>query len=259
MSLGEPLRLTISGACGRMGRELVEAAREERDLQLVSLWDHSEHPLMGRDPYALGLVVEAPWQGDVGDVIIDFSLEPGLAALLGSPRARPVPLVSGTTALTEATLGALAELSGKAPVFHASNMSTGVHILHRLAVLAAASLPSGWDVELVEMHHRRKVDAPSGTALSLAAAVRSSRPGELREVHGRSGSCGPRADDELGVLALRGGDVVGEHELIFAGPAETLRLSHSALSRAVFAVGALRAARWLAGQPAGLYGMENLR
>lgn len=258
MSVDKPLKLTLNGACGRMGRELVAAAREEPDIRITSLWERADHPLIGRDPYVLGLPVEAPWQGEVGDVVIDFSLAPGLAQLLGSTMARPVPMVSGTTGLTEETMGALVELAGKVPVFHASNMSTGVHMLHRLAALAAASLPEAWDVELVEMHHRRKADAPSGTALSLAAAVRSARPGKLREVYGRRGLCGPRAEDEMGVSAVRGGDVVGEHELIFAGPAETLRLSHSAQSRAVFALGALRAARWLAGQPAGLYGMENL-
>jgi len=240
-----------------MGRELVEASRQSDGLQVVSLWEQPGHPLLGRDPYALGVKVEEPGQGEVGEVVIDFSLPPGLAALLESLEGKNAALVSGTTGLDDDLRSALAALAVRVPVFYAANMSVGVHMLHRLVALAASSLPAGWDVEMVEMHHRLKADAPSGTALSLARTVREHRDG-LREVHGRSGATGARGSDELGVMSLRGGDVVGEHELIFAGPAETLRLSHAAQSRAVFAVGALRAARWLVGQPAGLYGMEDL-
>jgi 4-hydroxy-tetrahydrodipicolinate reductase len=143
-------------------------------------------------------------------------------------------------------------------VFYAANLSQGIYALRMLARRAAELLDSEWDVELVEMHHNRKADAPSGTAAALIETVQEAWPIPLEPVYGRAGLPGPRGEHEMGVFALRGGTVVGEHELIFAGPEETLRLSHQAGSRMLFARGALRACRFVAQQPPGLYGMDDL-
>ena len=251
------LTLTIVGAAGRMGRKLLELIAEYPDLTVVSLWESNGHRLLGQVEPSTGLVYAGNWSGITGDVVIDFTNRDGLLALLGDAPEAGYALVSGSTGLSEADLQRLADLSVKVPVFHASNMSIGLHVLHQLVREAVTQVGPDWDVELVEMHHRRKVDAPSGTALSLAQTA-SAAAGGLQQVHGRSGEVGSRKPAELGVLALRGGDVVGEHELILAGPGEILRLKHSALSRTVFAAGALEAARWVSRQQPGLYSMSHM-
>jgi len=200
----------------------------------------------------------AAWSGVVPDVVVDFSSEAGLAALLPGIDAAGCGLVTGTTGLSAGALAALQGLASRVAVFHSSNMSTGVYVLGRVVQLAASLVGDEWDKEIIEVHHRRKADAPSGTALTLARLLKEASATELSEVRGRSGLCGSRKADELGIHAVRCGDVVGEHEVILAGPSETLRLSHSALSRSVFAVGAVRAALWLCGRGPGFYGMPDL-
>ena len=253
------LTITINGACGRMGRALIELATAAPDLVIESLWDRTSHPLAGFDG-ATGIpVVTGPWESSPGAVIIDFSREEGLRTLLTEwPQGTDPALISGTTGLDDELRGLLAQRAERTPVFYAANMSQGIHALHVLARKAAELLDGEWDVELVEMHHSRKADAPSGTAAALVETLQSAWPRPLQPVYGRSGLCGPRNADELGVFAVRGGSVVGEHELLFAGPDETLRISHQAGSRLLFARGALRACRWLAHKPPGLYGMDDL-
>jgi len=241
-----------------MGREVISAALEREGVEIVGCWERDGHPDLGRRLEGCGVAVSRQWEGMAPDVVVDFTTEAGLLELLPGIEKAGSGLVTGSTGLSAGTVARLAEVATCAPVFHSSNMSTGVYVLGRAVQLAARLVGEGWDKEIVEIHHRRKADAPSGTALMLARLLKETSTVELSEVRGRSGICGPRRSDELGIHAVRGGDVVGEHEVILAGPAETLRLAHTALNRSVFAVGAVRAAAWLAGRVPGLYGMSDL-
>jgi 4-hydroxy-tetrahydrodipicolinate reductase len=191
------------------------------------------------------------------DVVVDFSAPHATLALADVAAASGMALVSGTTGLGDDARAALDRASARIPLLWEPNMSVGIHVLTRLVARAAASL-DGWDIELVETHHRAKVDAPSGTALRLAEAMQAARAGSTRLVHGREGRPGPRGADEIGMHALRGGDVVGDHVVHFLGGGERLELTHRATSRDVFAHGALRAARWIAGRPAGRYTLGDV-
>jgi 4-hydroxy-tetrahydrodipicolinate reductase len=240
-----------------MGQALVELVRDAPDLAIDGLWDRAGHSVAGEGVGAQ--TISAPWTTAAGDVIVDFSREEGLRTLLREwPEDSSAALVSGTTGLDSELQSLLAKRAERSPVFYAANLSQGIYALRMLARRAAELLDSEWDVELVEMHHNRKADAPSGTAAALIETVQEAWPIPLEPVYGRAGLPGPRGEHEMGVFALRGGTVVGEHELIFAGPEETLRLSHQAGSRMLFARGALRACRFVAQQPPGLYGMDDL-
>ncbi len=252
------MKVAINGACGRMGREVLSAALARDGIQVVACWEREGHPDLGSRPAGYPVDVNRVWEGRVPDVVIDFTSEAGLHAILPGLATAGCGLVCGTTGLSEGAMLALGTAAESNPVFHATNLSTGVYVLGRVAQLAARLVGEEWDKEIVEIHHRRKADAPSGTALTLARLLQEASATELAQVRGRSGLCGPRKAGELGIHAVRAGDVVGEHEVILAGPSETLRLSHSALSRSVFAVGAVRAAVWLAGRRPGLYGMSDL-
>jgi 4-hydroxy-tetrahydrodipicolinate reductase len=190
------------------------------------------------------------------EVIIDFSAPAATLSLAPLAAAAGSALVSGTTGLGEDAREALDRASARVPVLWEPNMSVGVHVLTELVSRATSAL-ADWDVEIVETHHRAKVDAPSGTALRLAETVQRARAG-ARLVHGREGRPGARHVDEIGMHALRGGDVVGDHEVHLLGGAERLTLVHRATSRDVFAHGALRAARWIAGRPAGRYTLRDV-
>jgi 4-hydroxy-tetrahydrodipicolinate reductase len=190
------------------------------------------------------------------DVVIDFSTPEALAFAL--PFLKTTALVSGTTGLPETTHAALGDHARRAPVLHSPNFSTGVVLLRHLTELAARALPD-FDIEIVEMHHRNKQDAPSGTALGLAQAAAAGRaPVHLALQHGREGRTGIRPASQIGMHALRGGDVVGDHTVWFAGSGERISVGHAASSRTTFAAGAVRAARWLAGRAPGLYSMDDV-
>jgi len=191
------------------------------------------------------------------DVVIDFSTPAATRALAAVAAATGTAMVSGTTGLGDEDRAALDLAAAHVPLLWEPNMSVGVHVLTRLVAQAAASL-ADWDLEVVEIHHRAKVDAPSGTALRLAEAMQRARSGESRLVHGRAGKPGPRASSEIGMHALRGGDVVGDHVVHLLGGGERLELTHRATSRDVFAHGAVRAGRWLAGKPAGRYALGDV-
>ena len=223
------MRAGVNGAAGRMGQLLVQLLGDD----LHSASDRGE----------LSPEVHAD-----AEVIIDFSLPEGTARLL--ELYPDTPLVIGTTGLSEATQQAIAQ--HRAPVVWANNYSTGVTVLLDLVQRASKALPD-YDLEIVEMHHRFKVDAPSGTARSLAEAS-----GRTPLTHGRQGHTGERPRGGIGMHALRGGDVAGEHTVYLAGPGERLQLGHLATSRATFAEGAIRAARWLRGKPAGVYTMRDV-
>jgi 4-hydroxy-tetrahydrodipicolinate reductase len=191
------------------------------------------------------------------DCIIDFSVPSAMPGLLAVAARQRLPIVSGTTNLDSAGRQALEKAAESIPVLWAPNMSLGVQVLAELVGHALRRLGSGYDAEIVEIHHRRKVDAPSGTAVRLADAVRGAR-GEAEKVHGRIGEVGPRSDHELGLHAVRGGDVVGDHTVYLLGPGERLELTHRATSRELFAHGALRAARFVVTRPPRLYTMADV-
>lgn len=238
------LRVILHGADGRMGRA-VAAAAAEAGLAVV-----------GRLASSGDLNVDTL---AAGDVIIDFSRTEATEELVNAAVAAGKPLVIGTTGHTPELRRKLTALAAKLPVVWAGNFSVGVNLLYALTRRATQILGPGFDVEIVESHHRQKKDAPSGTAARLVEIVQQERalgPESLR--YGRSGMTGERGRDEIGVHVLRGGDVVGEHTVIYAGPGERIELTHKASDRAIFARGALRAAQWVVTQPAGLYDMQDV-
>ncbi len=258
------MRIAIAGAAGRMGQAVLRAAREE-GLEVVGAIEHSASAALGRDVGeiagvgSIGIMASA----DIGsallgaDVVIDFSRPDALRALAPVAARAGVAIVSGTTGLDAAAEKALDDAASRVAVLWAPNTSVGVFVLAELAKQAAKLLGPGFDIEIVETHHRAKVDAPSGTAVRLADAIGEARAG-LTRTTGRDGQVGARKADEIGVLAVRGGDVVGDHSVHFFGAGERLELVHRATSRDLFARGAIRAARAIAGKPAGRYTMKDV-
>ncbi|MGF1550327.1 MAG: 4-hydroxy-tetrahydrodipicolinate reductase [Sphingomonadaceae bacterium] len=198
--------------------------------------------------------------GDKGDVYVDFTAPEALRANLDTALEAGKPIVIGTTGLDSEHEEMIDAAAGKIPVLHAANMSLGVTLLAHLVAEAAARLGEEWDIEIAEMHHRHKADAPSGTALMLGEAAATARGARLEEIadRGRDEQTGARKPGAIGFAALRGGTVAGEHRVIFAGEQERLMLCHSAESRAIFAEGALRAAVWIANMPPGRYAMRDV-
>ncbi|MFT3921415.1 MAG: 4-hydroxy-tetrahydrodipicolinate reductase [Myxococcales bacterium] len=261
------LKIAMHGAAGRMGRAVVRLISEAEDLTLSAAIDSAQSKYLGRDAgelagvTSLGVPVSAGLDAiAVADVVIDFSLPVALDALLDAAERHAKPLVVATTGLSPQQRARIDELAKRVPLVAAPNYSTGVAVLYHLAERASALLKE-FDLEIVEMHHRNKIDAPSGTALGLAEAAARGRKLDAREhaVYGREGHPGARTDQEIGIMTLRGGDVIGDHTLMLAGPGERLELSHKASDRALFARGALRAARFVAAQNRpGRYGMNDV-
>jgi len=249
-----------------MGRRVIALASQDPAFEVVGALEAPSSPALGRDAgslarvEALGVsVVAEPAAALSGaEVVVDFSLPASLVGLLQAASEAGAAVVSGTTGLGPDQQVALAAAAARVPVLVAPNFSLGVAVLRTLVERAARWLGPGFDAEIVELHHRRKVDAPSGTALSLAAALESARPDLSERSYGRQGALGRRPDAQLGLSALRGGDVVGEHTVYLMGPGERLELSHRANSRDIFVHGALRAARWLAQQQPGRYELTDL-
>lgn len=254
------MKLAIFGASGRMGLAVARLAHAAPDMQIVGGVCAATDPNVGRDIGELaGIgqlgVVTTPdtASGLLGaDVVIDFSTASAVASLAAIAARQKVAVVSGTTNLDDATKKALDRAAESVPVMWAPNMSLGVQVLAELVKQAVKRLGAGFDVEITEVHHRKKVDSPSGTAKRLAEAARAARS-ELREIHGRSGDVGARSDDEMAVYGLRGGDVIGDHTVYLFGQGERIELSHRASSRELFAHGAIAAARFIFGKPAGRY------
>jgi len=265
------LKVAVAGAGGRMGQALLEAVLAEPDVALVGALDIPGSPLLGRDAgerlgHSTGVRVGAdiPLALAGADVLLDFTRPEGTLAHLRACATAGVAAVVGTTGLTTADRRSLAEIAASIPIVFAPNMSVGVTVLLRLVEQAAQLLGEGYDVEIVEMHHRHKVDAPSGTALQLGTAVAQALGRDLKSdaVFGREGLTGERLKETIGFATLRGGDVVGDHSVIFAGSGERLELTHKAGSRMNFAQGALRAARFVAAKRAqrvsGLFDMQDV-
>jgi len=257
-----PFHIAVSGATGATGRLIVQQLDQHAELRLSGALAAPNDPALG-ETIAPGVQVSGDPRTVLrgAQLLIDFSAVAAVGAWLPAVSSHPLPVVIGTTGLTEPQRERLTELAASVPVLIAPNMSVGVQLLRQLVRRAAAAAGPGWDAEIVEIHHRRKVDAPSGTALALADDVaRGLERGADAIQAGRAGATGARSDEEIGVQAVRGGDVVGEHTVMFLGTGERIELVHRATDRSNFAAGAVRAARWLLepGRRAGLYGMEDV-
>lgn len=258
----------MHGVAGRMGRSIVGLLANDSTARLTAAVDHVASNAIGQDagllsgPTKFGVIVTSDLRAVLAnvDVVIDFSLPGATVALADACADAGVALVVGTTGLDAAGRQALDRLATKCPVVVASNYSIGVNVLWHLASRAVALLGPDFDIEIVEMHHRNKVDAPSGTAVRLAQAVAQARgvDADAVVVDGRSGQVGARTPDEIGVMSLRGGDVVGDHTLVLAGLGERLEITHRAHTREIFARGAITAAKWVVGRTPGLYDMADV-
>ncbi len=262
------IRLVVNGAGGRMGRRIVALASEDPDLSVVGAVEAAGHPALGQDagtlagvkPLGVRVVASVSDLGGDFDAVVDFSAPAATLAMAAEAGRRNKPMVIGTTGFSEAERKSLVERLRGVPAVLAPNMSVGVNVLFRIAADVARFLGDGYDVEIVEAHHRLKADAPSGTALRLAEGIAREKGVDLSSAarYGRQGRPGPRKSEEIGILAARAGDIVGEHTVLFAGPGERLELVHRAHTRDNFAQGALRAAKWVVRQPAGLYDMMDV-
>jgi 4-hydroxy-tetrahydrodipicolinate reductase len=248
-----------------MGKAVARLVQEKREGQIVGAIAASDAPEQGADLGEiagighLGVSVTADHAvGLLGaDVVIDFSNADAIEMLARAVKRARVALVSGTTGIDPSGAAAMSDAAEVAPVLWAPNMSLGIEALARMARMAVAALGEDYDVEIVETHHRHKVDAPSGTALRLAEAVREARP-DLALLHGREGRPGSRKPNELMVVALRGGDIIGDHTIHLMGPGERIEITHRATQRDLFARGALRAAAWLIGKKPGRYALADV-
>ena len=236
------MRLAVFGASGRMGCAVLRLAEESADIELVACIDASS--------------TATSMAG--AEVVIDFSAPSAMPALAHAAASAGAAIVSGTTGLDAPATKALDEAATHVPVLWEPNMSVGVFVLGELLREAIRVLGPGFDVEVVETHHRKKMDAPSGTALRLAEIAKAARDGASPFVTGREGKPGARTREEIGVLAVRGGDVIGDHVVHLLGDGERIELVHRATSRDLFASGALRAARWLRGKSPGFYSLADV-
>lgn len=271
---GATIRVGVYGALGRMGQMVVRTLLSSTDppdlsVALVAALVPTNNPQLGRDigplvglgPVGVSASCDLASAMRICQVIIDFSTPAATAILAPAAAEAGVALVIGTTGLHQPALLAISAAAERVPIVHSANMSPGINVLLGLLRRAAAVLPD-YDAEIIEIHHRGKRDAPSGTAMLLADAIDGSRgkagvaPSSIRT--GRAGISGPRPREEIGVLAVRGGDVPGDHIAMLLGTGERLELCHRASSREVFAHGALRAARWVLGKPPRLYDMEDM-
>lgn len=242
------IKIAVCGACGKMGRTLAELLENDEKAELAFGID----PLGGENVYKSFAEAERK-----PDVIIDFSSPAALAEELEYAVLNKVPVVIGSTGFTKEQLESIDKAAKEVAVFRTANFSLGVNLLCKLVKEAAKTLGDKFDIEIIEKHHNLKKDAPSGTALMLADSANSAFDNQKPYVNGREGNCGKRGN-EIGMHAVRGGTIVGEHEVMFCGEDEIVTLSHSARSKKVFAAGAIEAAKWLSQKGAGLYNMANL-
>lgn len=261
------LNIAIAGAGGRMGRMLIEAVAAAGDLRLSGALDIAGSPALGQDAGAMagrsaGVHVTADLRAGLAgaDVLIDFTRPEGTLAHLAVCRELGVRMVIGTTGFTPVQKAAIASAAEHIAVVLAPNMSVGVNVMLKLVEQAARALGEGYDLEVVEAHHKHKVDAPSGTALALGEALARARGVSLAEqgVFERHGHTGERRAGSIGFAAVRGGDIVGDHTVLYCGTGERIEITHRSASRANYAQGSLRAARFAAAQPRGLFGMADV-
>lgn len=248
------IRIYMNGCCGHMGRVIYALTKNNEKFEIVAGGDLSDNT------EGLPFPVFKDWHDcDVDfDVIIDFSHFMAVPAVIDFAIAKNKPLVCCTTKLEDSTVKALEDASKIIPVFKSANMSLGINLLNELVKKAAATLYPDFDIEIVEAHHRRKIDAPSGTAVMIADAICEAIPDKMEYVYERHSENKPREKNEIGISAIRGGNIVGEHEVYFISDEEIVKVSHSAQTRDVFAKGALKASEFIVNKPAGYYSMKEV-
>ncbi|MBN3837685.1 4-hydroxy-tetrahydrodipicolinate reductase [Burkholderia sp. Ac-20344] len=261
------MKIAIAGASGRMGRMLIEAVLNDADAQLVGALDRADSPFLGQDAGAfLGKETGVKLTADLdavfaqADYLIDFTRPEGTMAHIEAALRHDVKLVIGTTGFTAEQKAGLQAAAGKIGIVFAANMSVGVNVTLKLLEFAAKHFSHGYDIEIIEAHHRHKVDAPSGTALMMGEAVAGALGRSLDDcaVYGRHGVTGERDPSSIGFAAVRGGDIVGDHTVLFAGVGERIEITHKSSSRVSYAQGALRAVRFLSARGAGLFDMQDV-
>jgi 4-hydroxy-tetrahydrodipicolinate reductase len=250
------MKIAIAGAGGRMGRTLIEAVLADRALVLAGAFDVPGSPALGQEVGNIRITSDPKAAAAAADVLIDFTRPEGTLEHLRHARA----MVIGTTGFSQAQKKTIEEAAKRMPIAMAANFAVGVNAAYKLAETAARILGDGYDVEIIEAHHRHKVDAPSGTALRLGEVVAKALNRKLSDVarHGRAGETGERPEKQIGFHAVRGGDIVGEHTVMFAGQGERLEVTVRSQSRMTYAAGALRAAKFLQNRAPGLYDMADV-
>jgi 4-hydroxy-tetrahydrodipicolinate reductase len=261
------LNIAVAGASGRMGRMLIEAIRNAPDATLSGALDVPAAPGLGSDAAAFlgkpaGVTIESDLAKGLKDTqyLIDFTRPEGTLKHLEYCAAHGIKVIIGTTGFDEAGKAAIAEASKKIAIVFAPNMSVGVNVTMKLLEMAAKSFSEGYDIEIIETHHRHKVDAPSGTALKMGEVIADALGRDLKEVgvYAREGVTGEREPSTIGFSTIRGGDIVGDHTVLFAGIGERIEITHKSASRVTYAHGSLRAARFLADKTHGLYDMQDV-
>jgi 4-hydroxy-tetrahydrodipicolinate reductase len=260
-------RIAVAGASGRMGQMLIEAVRASDDCKLAGALDVAGSSAIGLDAMSfLGQVSGVPISADLqraladADTLIDFTRPEGTLAHLRVCRELGVNVVIGTTGFSDAQKAEIAAAAQDIAIVMAPNMSVGVNVTLKLLEMAAKALATGYDIEIIEAHHRHKVDAPSGTALKMGEVIADALGRDLKEcaVYAREGVTGERDPSSIGFATIRGGDIVGDHTVLFAGTGERIEISHKSSSRATYAQGSLRAARFLTGRRTGLFDMFDV-
>jgi 4-hydroxy-tetrahydrodipicolinate reductase len=259
--------IAIAGASGRMGQMLVDAVRAADDCQLSGALDRADSPALGQDAGAFGgkttgVLITADLASGLAQsrFLIDFTRPEGTMVHLAACRKLGVAMVIGTTGFSEEQKTQIAEAANDIPIMLAPNMSVGVNVTLKLLELAAKAMATGYDIEIVEAHHRHKVDAPSGTALKMGEVIAQAQGRNLADcaVYAREGITGERDPSSIGFATIRGGDIVGDHTVLFAGTGERIEISHKSSSRVTYAQGSLRAVRFLAAKKNGLYDMFDV-
>ena len=260
-------RVAVAGASGRMGRMLIEALRASDDCVLAGALDVTESPAIGSDATAfLGYASAVPITADIAeglknaDVLIDFTRPEGTLAHLAVCRQLGVKMVIGTTGFSEEQKAQIADGAKHTAIVMAPNMSVGVNVTLKLLQMAAKAMATGYDIEIIEAHHRHKVDAPSGTALKMGEVIADALGRDLNEcaVYAREGVTGERDPSSIGFATIRGGDIVGDHTVLFAGIGERIEITHKSSSRSTYAQGSLRAVRFLTGHSTGMFDMFDV-
>jgi 4-hydroxy-tetrahydrodipicolinate reductase len=261
------LKIAVAGASGRMGKMLVEAIAAAPDVQLSGALDVAASPALGQDAGAFlgrpaGVAITSSLDAALAGArcLIDFTRPEGTLAHLAYCAEHGIAMVIGTTGFDDAGKAAIRAAAEKTAIVFAPNMSVGVNVTLKLLEMAAKSFAEGYDIEIVEAHHRHKVDAPSGTALKMGEVIADALGRDLKQcaVYGREGVTGARDPSTIGFATIRGGDIVGDHTVLFAGDGERIEISHKSSSRVTYAHGALRAARFLADKTTGLYDMRDV-
>ncbi|UCG11197.1 MAG: 4-hydroxy-tetrahydrodipicolinate reductase [Deltaproteobacteria bacterium] len=262
------VKAIVAGAAGRMGGRIIHTIQQADGISLVAVFERADHPAVGADVGelvglgSLGINVAPDLKSvlDRGDVVVDFTYHEASVEHLGQAAEARKPVVIGTTGFSSAEIETVQTLARKTPCVLAPNMSMGVNLMFKVVTDMAQALGDGFDVEIIEAHHHHKKDAPSGTAVKLAQNLAAALGRDLEQVgvYERKGLIGERRSEEIGIQTIRGGDIVGEHTVLFAGVGERLELTHRAHSRDNFARGAVKAALWVVAQPPGLYDMQHV-